>query len=157
GHGIARWRASWRCLSAGLPSRDRAALQEVERSILECPFDVPPRAVNFLALQGELGHGGELGVVEAGVVPLLGRHLLLEGSSVRQGADRDPLAADLALEHLAGAIETKVVWYDEAVDYGFTETPTGFNHALIGAGDRILGKHNPGGGGVEKGLDYYAD
>src|SRR5262249_48270187 len=88
---------------------------------------------------------------------LRGRHLLLESSSIRQGTDRDPLAADLTLEHVAGAIETKVVWDDEAVDHGFTETPTGFDHALIGASDRILGKHDSGGGGVEKGLHYYAN
>src|SRR5207249_3316770 len=109
GQGIAWGRAGrWR-LATGLPSGDGAALQEVERPILEGPLDVTPRAVNLLALQGELAQRGELGVVEANLVHLRGRHLLLEGAAVRERADRDALAAGLALQHLAGAVEAEVV------------------------------------------------
>src|SRR5437899_3181885 len=42
---------------------------------------------------------------------------------------------------------------DEAGDYGLTETPTCFDHALIGTGDRILRKQDPCGGRVEERLD----
>ena len=80
-----------------------------------------------------------------------------QAGAVREGADRDALAADLALEHLAGAVEAELVRDDKAIDHDLTETPTGFDHALIGTGDRILGKHDAGGGGVEEPLDYYAD
>ena len=51
GHGVARRRAGRWCLAARLPGGDGAALEEVERSILECPFDVAPWAVNLLAPQ----------------------------------------------------------------------------------------------------------
>jgi hypothetical protein len=38
--GIARWQAGRWCLAAGLTGGDSAALQEVERPILEGPEDV---------------------------------------------------------------------------------------------------------------------
>src|SRR5262249_30611494 len=88
---------------------------------------------------------------------LRGRHLLFESASVRERANCDSLAAGLALEHSPGAVETKVVRDHETVDHGFTETPIGFDHALVGASDRVFGKDDPGGGGIEKGLDYYAN
>src|SRR5439155_25896533 len=91
GHGVARgWAGRW-CLAASLAGGDRAALEEVERPILERPFDVAPRAVDLLALQGELAQGRELGVVEAELVHLRGGHLLLEGAPVRERADRDEI------------------------------------------------------------------
>ena len=145
------------CLAARLPGGDGAALEEVERPILERPFDVAPRAVDLLALQGELAQGRELGVVEAELVHLRRGHLLLEGASVRERADRDALAPGLALQHLAGAVEAEVVRDDEAGDDGFTEAPARFDQALIGAGDRVLGEHDPGDGGVEQRLDDDAD
>ncbi len=54
GHGVARRRAGRRCVAARLPGGDGATLEEVERPVLERPFDVAPRAVDLLALQGEL-------------------------------------------------------------------------------------------------------
>ena len=83
--------------------------------------------------------------------------MLLEGVPVRERADRDALAPCLALQHLAGAVEAEVVRDDEASDHGLTEAPTRFDQALIGAGDRVLGKHDPGDGGVEERLDDYTD
>src|SRR5205823_7467979 len=100
-----------------------------------CPFDVATRAIDLLALQGELAQGRELGIVEAELVHLRGWHLLLEGASIRERANRDALAPGLALQHLAGAVEAEVVRDDEAGDHGFTETPTRFDQTLIGAGD----------------------
>jgi hypothetical protein len=58
---------------------------------------------------------------------------------------------------LAGAVQPEVVRDNDAVDDCLTETPTGFDHALIGARDRVLSKHYPGSGGVEKCLHDHAD
>src|SRR6185369_1559826 len=110
GHRVARGRAGRWCLAARLPGGDRAALKEVKCSILERPFDVAPRAINLLALQGEKSQGRELGVAEAELVHLGGRHLFLEGAPVRERADRNAFAPSLALQHLAGAVNAKVVW-----------------------------------------------
>src|SRR4029077_17613155 len=97
------------------------------------------------------------GVVEAELVHLRWWHFLLKGAAVRERADCNVLAPDLALQHLAGAVEAKVVGDDEAGDHGLPEAPTRFDQALIEAGDRMLGKHDPGNGGVEERLDYDAD
>jgi hypothetical protein len=49
GHGVAWGRARrWR-LAARLPGRNRAALEEVEHPILNRPFNVASRAIDFLA------------------------------------------------------------------------------------------------------------
>src|SRR5262249_15233899 len=112
---------------------------------------------NLLALQGELAQSSELGVVEADLVYLSGRQLLLESAPVRERADRDAFAAGLTLQHLAGAVEAEVGWDDNTVDHRLTEPPTCFDHALIGASDRILGKHDPGNGGIKETLDDYPD
>src|SRR5262249_40636348 len=125
--------------------------------ILESPFDVAPRAVNLLALQGELAQRSKLGVVEAELVHSRRRQLLLEGTPVRQRADRDAFSASIALQHLARAVKAEIVRYDKTVDHGLTETPTRFDHALIGTCNRIFGKHNAGGSGVEECLDDYAN
>src|SRR5262249_24459166 len=84
------------------------------------------------------------------LVHLRRRQLLLESAPVRERADGDALSAGLALQHLAGAVEAEVVWDDNTVDHRLTEPPAGFDHALIGAGDRILGKHDPGNGGIRR-------
>jgi len=158
GYGVARRRAGRAAPRCGaLAGGDGAALEEVERPILERPFDVTPRAVDLLASQSELAQGRELGVVEAKLAHLRGWHLLLEGAPVRERADRDGLAPGLALQHLAGAVEAEMVRDDEAGDHGFTEPPTRFDQALIDAGDRVLGEHDPGDGGVEQRLDDDAD
>ena len=60
GYGVAPRRAGRRLLAARLAGRDGAALEEVERPILERPFDVAARAVDLLALQSELAQGREL-------------------------------------------------------------------------------------------------
>src|SRR5207247_719413 len=72
-------------------------------------FDVGPRAVNRLALQRELAQGRELGIIEAELVHLRCWHLLLEGAPGWERADRDALAPDLPLQHLAGAVEAELV------------------------------------------------
>ena len=65
GNGVARRRAGRWGIADLLPGGNGAALKEVERPILVCPFDVAPRAVGLLTLEGELAQGRELGVVEA--------------------------------------------------------------------------------------------
>src|SRR5262249_15074118 len=90
-HGVARWRAGWWCFATSLACRDRAALKEVERPILESPLDVAPRAVNLLALQGKLPHSSALDVVQTELVHWGRRHLSLESALVGEEADRDAL------------------------------------------------------------------
>ena len=70
--------------------------------------------------------------------------MLLEGAAIRERANGDALAPGLALQHLTGAVETEMVGDDEAGDDGLTEAPARFDQALIGAGDRVLGEHDPG-------------
>jgi len=139
-------------LAARLPGGDGAALQEVERAVLERPFDVATRPVGLLALQGELGQGRELRVVEADLVDLREGHLLLEGAPVRERANRDALASGLALQHLARAVEAEVVRDDEAGDHRFAEAPARLDQALVGAGDRVFGEHDASDAGVEERL-----
>ena len=50
-----------------------------------------------------------------------------------------------------------MIWHDEAGYHGFTKPPTRFDHALVGAGHRILSKHDPGGGGIQERLYDYTD
>src|SRR5262249_7950446 len=141
GHWIAGGRGRG-YLAAGFSGRNGTALEEIQLSILERPFDITPRTVDLLALQGELAQGGEVSVVEAELVYLLGWDLLFEGSTVRERADRNALAARLALQHLARAVDAEMVGNNEAGDDGLTEAPAGFDHALVGASNRILGKHD---------------
>src|SRR5216684_490049 len=155
GNGIAR--GTGRRPAVRLARRDRAALQEVEHPILERPFDISARTVDLLAAQSELAQRCELDVVERELIDLRRWHLLLEGASVWQRANRDALAPGLAPQHLTGAIDAKLIGDDEAGDHGLTEAPARFDQALIGAGDRVLGEHDTGDGGVEQRLDDDAD
>ena len=50
-----------------------------------------------------------------------------------------------------------MVRHDDAGYHRLTKPPTRFDHALVGAGHRILGKHDPGGGGIQERLDDYTD
>src|SRR5215204_3485454 len=68
--GVAPRRHGRWCLAARPAGRDGAALQEVQRPILEGPFDVPPRAIDFFAVQGEGPERCELGVVKAELADL---------------------------------------------------------------------------------------
>src|ERR1051326_1775013 len=158
GDGVARRRAGWRWrLTAGLAGGHGAALQQIKHSVLEGPFNIAPRAVHLFALQRELVQGGELNIIDAKLVHLLGRDFLLESAAVRQRADGDALAAGFAFEHLTGAIEAEVLGHDKTGNDRFTEPPTGFGHALISAGYRVLRKHHPGRGRVEECLHDHAD
>lgn len=136
------------------------AVDQIERlvhRVPEYPFDVPPWSVGLLAAKCELAQGGEVGVVEAKRNCLFGGYGFLESPAVRQRADRDSLAPGLALEHLAGAVEPEVVGDDEAGDDGFPESPARFDQAFVCTGDRVLGEHDPGHGGVQERLRDNAD
>ena len=85
-----------------------------------------------------------LGIIEAELIDLGGWDLLLEGAPIREWANRDALTPDPALQHLAGAVEAEMVGDHEAGDHGLAQAPTRFDQALIGAGDRVLGEHDPG-------------
>ena len=112
GYRVAPRRSGRRLLAARLPGRNGAALQEIERPILEGPFDVAPWAVDFLTPQGELAQGRELNILEAELVHLRRGHLLLEGASVRKRLNGDTLVSGFSLKHPAGAVETELVGDD---------------------------------------------
>jgi len=59
GHGVARSGAGRRSLAACLPGGDGAALEQVERPVLERPLGVAPRPVDLLAQEGQLAQGRE--------------------------------------------------------------------------------------------------
>src|SRR6185369_11855990 len=155
-HRVARRRA-WRRVAARLPRGDRAALEEVQGVVLDRPLDVAPRAVDLLALEGEVRERRQVRVVEAEGAHLLGRDLLLERAPVRERPDCDALSPGLSLQNLARAVETEVVGDDEARDHRLAEPPARLDEALVGAGHRVLGEHHAGDRGVEERLDDDAD
>src|SRR5262249_47654979 len=59
GDRVARRRARRRRVAAGFAGSDGATLEGVEGAILERPFDVAPRAVDLLALEGKVAQGPE--------------------------------------------------------------------------------------------------
>jgi hypothetical protein len=149
--GAGRWR-----IAASLPGSDGTALEEVNRPILACPFDIAPRAVGLLAFESDLTQFSELRVVETELAYLRRRHGLLERAPIRERADGDALASGLSLQHLAGATEAKEIRHHPARDHSFPEAPAGFDQTLIGAGDRVLGEHDAGYRGIEERLDHHA-
>src|SRR5262249_61668226 len=62
---IAPRRPGWWCLGVRLAGCYGATLEEVENAILERPFDVAARAIDFLALESEFAQCCELDIVEA--------------------------------------------------------------------------------------------
>src|SRR5262245_46691639 len=93
--GIAR-RRSGRLFHARRFARGNgAALQQIERAILDGPFDIAPRAVYLLALECELAQEGELRIAKAELAHLPGRNRLFERSAGRQRADGNALASGL--------------------------------------------------------------
>src|SRR5262245_6759268 len=133
GDRVGRRRAGRRRVRARFSRGDSAALQEVKRAVLNRPFDIAPRAVDFLASESEFAQRGELSVIETKLSRLRGGHLLLEGPAAGERTDGDVLAAGLALQHLAGAVEPKIIRNNQAGNHRFAQAPTGFDHALIGS------------------------
>src|SRR5262245_50119631 len=124
-HGIAPGRDRRWHFAVRLAGRYGATLEEVEHAILERPFDVAARAIDFFASESQFAQGRELDIVEAKLVHVCRRHLLLESAPARQGANCDPLAPGLALQHPTGAVEPKVVGDDQAGNHRSEERRVG--------------------------------
>src|SRR5262249_37799730 len=124
--GIAR-RGRGRYFATSFARSHSAALQQIELTILEGPFDIASQAIDLLALKSELAQGGELSVVEAELVDLLRWQLLFEGAAVGERTDGDALATSLALQHLSRSIDPEMVRDDQPGNDGFSEAPAGFN------------------------------
>ena len=74
GHRIMPRRYGRRRLALAFAGGDRAALQEIERSILDRPFDIAARPIDFLALRARVRpSAARCDLVEAKLVHLLGR------------------------------------------------------------------------------------
>ena len=156
--GIARRRAGSGVLLVRRPRRDRAALQQVERSVRERPLDVARRAVDLLAPERELGQLGELLVVEAELLGAVGRDLLLDRAARRDASGSRSACGPGCARAPDPSRSTRIgVGDHEAGDDRLAESPARLDHALVGAGDRVLREHHPGDVGIEQRLHDDAD
>src|SRR3954451_22534783 len=95
---------------------NRSALQQIERSTGDRPFDVSSDSVNLVTAAGEPIQLLELVVVETESFDELRGNLLLDRAAARNGPDRDPLESRLPLEHLTRTVEAVVVGDHDARD-----------------------------------------